>query len=189
MTTTETETAISSPTRTIKRKRGAPSGNENAIKHGVYRWSATGKLPAAMKYVRCELRKLRYELEAKLAAENGGAVTIVQHSLIADVVRHEGVARLIETWLAREANALRVADRVSLVRQLEFATDARTRAIRALGLEPSTCGSKGGSDSLFAHVPPIPSRTIDVESTGAAADATTTTPPASTPPPVSGQPE
>lgn len=137
MITTEPNTTDQpAPPASKRSKAGAPRGNRNAFKHGVYGFLALGRLPAGASYVARQLNELRRALTAAVEAAHG-EVTLHKASLIQTVCRAEGRAVLLGRWL-RDAGSLPLADRLALLHESAAAVEARDKAIRALKIDQAS---------------------------------------------------
>jgi hypothetical protein len=105
-------------------------GNRAALVHGCF---SLGKLPKGASHVRRLVGQLRAALR-RLVREKDGGITLAQDGLIQSACRHELRALLLTRWL-REAEALPLRDRLSVVREIGWATDCRDRCLKALGLD------------------------------------------------------
>ena len=112
---------------------GAPAGNRNATRHGVYGFLALGRLPKGASYVRRLMGEFRSELE-RAVVEAHGEVSLSNAALITTVCRHEGRALLLSRYLALEGDALKTLERASLLEAIGRASDARDKAIEKLKL-------------------------------------------------------
>lgn len=117
-------------------KIGAPGGNRNAERHGVWSFLALGRLPKGGAYIRRLLGELRRELETRVSQAHG-EVSLGHAALVTTVCRHEGRALLLSRYLALEGDGLKLMDRVSVLESIGRATDARDKAIAALKLQRS----------------------------------------------------
>jgi hypothetical protein len=111
-------------------------GNKASLRHGFY---ALGALPKGASHVRRLAGQFRAAL-TRLVRERHGGVDLVQGGLILSATRHEARAGLLQRWLRDEGDSLPLADRLGLVREIGVATDARDRAVKALGLDEAPSG-------------------------------------------------
>lgn len=115
---------------------GAPLGNSNAQRHGVYGFLAIGRLPKGASYIRRLMGEFRTELE-RAVVEAHGQVSLPHAALITTVCRHEGRALLLSRYLAKEGDALKTLERAGLLEAIGRASDARDKAIEKLKLAQS----------------------------------------------------
>lgn len=135
-------------------------GNRVNVTHGVYGYLATGSLPRGASYIRRQLAGYRKGLEAAVL-ELRGEITIYSASLIQSAIRHEGRATLLQRWLRQQEKDLSYSDKVSTLREIGSATDARDRCLKALGLDDAD-RPESILDSLYAPtLPPEPEGSDD----------------------------
>ena len=121
---------------TTGNNRGASKGNRNAIRSGVYSFLATGRYPRGAAYVGRLVGQLRQSLESTVM-QRESEVTVYNAAVIQSVCRHEGRAQLLQRWLReleKGDNGASIHDRVSILKEIGSATDARDKCLRALGL-------------------------------------------------------
>jgi hypothetical protein len=111
----------------------APTGNTNAVTHGVRSYLATGRLPsgcASIQRARARIRRLLIDEVVRLRKK----VTVFDQALVQSAVRHETVALLCAQWLAEKPD-MGLEERLSLMKQLRSATDARDGCLVKLRLD------------------------------------------------------
>jgi hypothetical protein len=108
-------------------------GNRASMKHGCF---SLGRTPKGTAYVQRLAGRLRSRL-VRAVRQKHGADALPLDGLIQSACRHETRALLLTRWLRDAGDSLAVMDRVSLMREIGVATDARDRCIRALGLDGS----------------------------------------------------
>ena len=117
-----------------KNKGGAPRGNKNRTLHGL---RASG-LPNGCTYIRSSLSSLRTLVRNELEQrQGGGRLELYQEACLQSAVRHETRALLVARWLRLAGDELDIDKRISLLRDLSNATDARDRCLKELGLDKS----------------------------------------------------
>ena len=109
--------------------RGAPPGNENAVRHGL----RMTNLPKGCGWLEGALRSLRRDLIDEITQEQGPP-TLYQDALIQSVVRHETRAQLLLRWLRTDAQSLTLERRLALLASVSNATDQRDKCLERLGL-------------------------------------------------------
>ena len=115
---------------------GGPLNNRNAETHGIHSWLIIGKLPKGASYVRRVINRMKTELQAAVV-EVKGELTVPDAALCQSAARHEGVVLLATRWLRERGNDMSDSDRLAYMRQISTGTDARDRAVKALGLRRS----------------------------------------------------
>ncbi len=108
-------------------------GNRVNVTHGVYGFLATGSLPRKATYIRRQLGELRNAIEAAVL-EKFGELTLYRAALVQTAIRHEGRACLLQRWL-RLNGKLTHAEKLATLKEIGAASDARDRALKALGLD------------------------------------------------------
>jgi hypothetical protein len=117
--------------------RGAPKGNRNAITSGVYAFLANGRYPKGAAYIGRLLGQLRHSLEQVVQSRNG-EVSLYQGAVIQSCCRHEGRAQLLQRWLReldKDERDSSISERVSILKEIGSATDARDRCLKLLKLD------------------------------------------------------
>ena len=116
------------------------AGNTNAITHGVNSYLATGKLPVGCSNIEMKTNKLKANLIAAVQ-ECHGQVAVHHELLVHTAVRNEVAALLIQKWLADaespgfNGRLLTPDQRLAHLKAICSASDARDRAVKALGLD------------------------------------------------------
>lgn len=113
-------------------RSGAPTGNRNAVKHGL-RSFEQGRWPAGASYVPRIVGKIGAGLRAELVRIHG-ATTIFSEALISTVQTHEARALLIERLLRRNKKHLSVVEQADLLEKIGRARDSRDRVLEKMGL-------------------------------------------------------
>ena len=117
---------------------GAPPANRNAIRSGVYSFLANGRYPRGASYVGRLIGQFRHSLE-DVILQRDGEVSLYNGAVIQSACRHEGRAELLQRWL-REVDAgnrndnSSIQDRLSILREIGSATDARDKCLKSLRL-------------------------------------------------------
>lgn len=117
---------------------GAPPGNENRVRHGVYSWAAAGKVPTSIKggaHLRSMLRALQAGLLTEVERFKDRPATLYEQAVITSAVRHEGRARLLEKLLAEAWGKMTTVERVAVLKEIGSASDSRDKALKAVGLD------------------------------------------------------
>ena len=131
-------------------------GNRNAMRHGVYSYLALGRMPKGCGYIYTLSRKLRTQLELELVNKHG-EVSIYRAALVQTACRHEARAQLSSRWLKHNADEMNHHDRLSYLREIGNASDARDRALKAIGLDAD--GRENILEALYSSpAPDIPEK-------------------------------
>lgn len=107
-------------------------GNKVNMKHGRYSYLAMGRAPQGCEYIGRLVGQFRKALEAAVT-EKHGEVALYHAALIQSACRHEGRAQLLTRWL-RLCDELSYADRLATLKEVGAASDARDKALKAIGL-------------------------------------------------------
>lgn len=151
------------PKGTRKRRRGgAPKGNRNRVTHGLRRTFTTGRLPRGSSYIGGTLQALRREIETALLARDG-AIGIGAAAATQTACRHERTAQLAQKWLA-ENPEMPLELKLKFANQVAVSSEARDRALKALGLDPRPADRRSVAASLYT-IPHQPTRETLIEST------------------------
>ena len=117
---------------------GAPRGNENRVRHGVFSWATSGKVPTSIKggtHLRNVLRAFRSGLLVEVERVKGRPATLHEQALISSAVRHEGRARLLERLVADDWARMLNPERIAALKEIGSASDSRDKALKAIGLD------------------------------------------------------
>ena len=125
------------------RKRGAPKGNSNNMRHGL----RAAKLPRDRRHVEHSTLAFRRALEAATASKHG-SVSVQHAAYISSAVRHETTAQLAEAWL-RVTPDLTVTEKLDIRSRIDAATARRDRAVERLGLDDG--GASSPFDGMYGH--------------------------------------
>lgn len=109
-------------------------GNRNAVTHGIYSFLAMGSLPKGASYIRRQLSRLEDALRDAVLDKHG-EISLLRAALVQTACRHEGRALLLSRWLRDRAGQMSDHDRMVYLREIGNASDARDRALKALGLD------------------------------------------------------
>lgn len=116
-------------------KRGAPQGNRNAMKSGLRSILTTGRYPRGATYVARLVAGLRSELEIAILSLRPSA-EVHEAALCQSAARHEARALLLQRMLRDKQDELTTDQKLSILRDMSAATDARDRCIKQLNLDP-----------------------------------------------------
>jgi hypothetical protein len=108
-------------------------------------------MPKGCGYVYRLTRELRHQLEAEIVHKHG-QVGIFHAALVQTACRHEGRAQLLSRWLKQHADEMGHHDRLSYLREIGNASDARDRALKTLGLDAD--GRENVLDALYSSPAP-----------------------------------
>jgi hypothetical protein len=127
------ETVSQSPAKGLG---GAPRHNQNAVKHGLKAETMIrlNKVPAEAEYIAREVRRFRSWVREAVSELRGGPLTIYDEALANTAARHELRASLAARWL-RLAGDLTIEQKLTLMKTVSDASDARDRCLQRLGLD------------------------------------------------------
>jgi hypothetical protein len=132
-------------------KPGAPTGNRNRQRHGLF----GSQLPKGCGYINNAFRKLRRQLESAVA-ESHGDITVQDAALVNSAMRHERRVKLCERWLREDYSDLDIDKRMKIQKEISNATDSRDRCIEKLKLNrsggPSTFYGEMSNEELLKRV-------------------------------------
>ncbi len=158
-------------------QRGAQCGNGNAIRSGVYSFLATGSYPRGAGYVRRLIGQFRHSLEDTVL-QRDGEVSLYDGAVIQSACRHEGRAQLLQRWL-REVNAddsngnNSIQDRLSILREIGNATDARDKCLKSLRLHEKPEEDDTWPTITVTNTPEAPECSEDAEAAPTHSDGST----------------
>ena len=113
-----------------RRKRGAQSGNTNAMRHGL----KSGKLPVGASYVEKIVNAFRRNLESA-TLEIKGEIDITDAAHINTAIKWETHGALARYWLRTQGDELNASDKLKFSEAIAKASDSRDRAITRLKLD------------------------------------------------------
>lgn len=116
--------------------QSGPPRNTNAVKHGLFSYLSTGRLPADAVHIRRLMTMFRKELEAAVAERHGG-ITLTRAALVQSCVRHETRCQLLVKWLRAADGSLTTDQRLTILRDLGKATNDRDAVLGDLDLDGS----------------------------------------------------
>ncbi|MEX1095239.1 MAG: hypothetical protein WED34_04270 [Planctomycetales bacterium] len=93
-----------------------------------------GKLPKGCQYIENRVNILRRQVE-EAVLERKGEITFVDAANVNSILKWERHGLLANHWLRKEAEKLSPTERLKFSEAIAKASDARDRAIRALGLD------------------------------------------------------
>lgn len=111
------------------KKKGAPKGNANAMRHGL----RAGQLPRHCKYIEWRCNEFRRGLE-QAVLDLRGSINITDAARINSATRWEVHAGLAFHWLTKEMDKLTPEQRLSFSRDVANASSNRDKCIEALKL-------------------------------------------------------
>jgi hypothetical protein len=126
MSTTANQHSTNEPTPP---RIGPPLGNANRSRHGL-RGSGLPKGCGHINRSTCHFRRM---VEAEVL-DARGEITLVDAACINTAFRAERHAQLAQRWLAKEADAMTPADRLSYSLAVVKASESRDKALAALNL-------------------------------------------------------
>jgi hypothetical protein len=153
---------MSKPTTPVVEK--APQrgkvGNRNGLTSGLYSFFTTGRFPKGASYIARLLREMRQALEVELVKAHG-ELSLANAAAVQTACRHEGRALLLQRMLHDETLSVTVDQRLSILRDISAASEARDRVLARAGLTRETSGSVwaaffGGTTA--GPLPPVPPR-------------------------------
>lgn len=109
---------------------GPPKGSQNAFRHGL----VAGKLPPRLGFVEIKANIFRRKLEASVL-DVKGTISLTDAACINSACKWERHGQLALYWLTKEAETMPVAERLRFSEAAAKASDARDKAIKALGLD------------------------------------------------------
>lgn len=124
---------IKESTAVIPRKRGAPKGNNNGVRHGL----KSGKLPPDARFIEIRCNLFRRGVE-KAVLDAKGDIDLCDAAHINSACRWEKHACLCHRWLTQQWKKLKPDDLVTFSREIARASDNRDKALREIGLPRST---------------------------------------------------
>lgn len=135
------------------------------MKHGIYSFLAIGRAPHGCQYVFRLIGQFKQALEFAVAAKHG-EIGLYHAALIQTACRHEGRAQLLTRWLRKGEAELSYADRLSTLKEIGAASDARDKALKALRLDDADDGASildqlYGSASKITDLPAKGSQDAD----------------------------
>jgi hypothetical protein len=86
-----------------------------------------------MSYITKQNNQLRRALESAVM-DIHGEISVSRQGLIQAVCRHDAIATMLQRWL-REAESPTLSDRRAILHDIGAATEARTKAIKGLGID------------------------------------------------------
>lgn len=111
------------------------SGNTNAQRHGCHGYLTLGRLPKGASYIRRLAGQFRKAIEAAVV-DRHGELTLYHAALVQSATRHEIRSLLLTRWMrSDECNTL--GERMTIIREVTSATEARDRCLEKLGLAGS----------------------------------------------------
>lgn len=116
----------------LRRKRGAPKANGNAIRHGL----TAGKLPRGAAYIARISGVFRTSLEAAVI-DHKTQISLHDAAVIQTAVRWERHSQLAQRWLRKEFDRLTPDQKLHYSREVARASAERDRCLRLLGLGES----------------------------------------------------
>lgn len=144
---------------TETRKRGAPKGNRNHLRHGL----RAGKLPLDCQHVEQACNLLRRQLEDAVIASKG-EVSLTDAAAILTATKWERHSQLALRWL-RVAEKLTPTEQLTFSREVARASTERDKAIERLRLDRDSRDTL--FDSLYSRLAlPAPTPTIKGGSDG-----------------------
>lgn len=117
-------------TQQVAKRRGAPQGNTNSVRHGL----RSGNLPKGLTWAARRINVFRKVIEDALIAKKG-EVNLTDAATINTLVRYERHAILANHWLAKEAENLNPDQRLKYSEAIAKASEARDKHLRLLGLD------------------------------------------------------
>lgn len=123
-----------------RNRGGAPAGNRNALRHGLYAAShrlTLGTLPDGLRSVQDDAYAFRAAIEAAVVDAHG-AISLTNACLIATASRWERHGALCLRWLREQHGELAPGERLSFSREIARASAERDKAIERLRLERTT---------------------------------------------------
>lgn len=152
-------------TRKSSKKRGAPKGNKNSVRHGLRRDREAlliGGLGKGMAAARKAAGVLRELLEARIREKRGG-LSIDDVARVNEVVTHEIRRLYCLRWLRLHDATLTQAERLEYLRELGNIAAARTKAINGLKLDSLAGDAIDPSDDPWLAMPPESQEATDGE--------------------------
>ena len=113
----------------------APTGNTNAVKHGLRATNllSTGSLPRGAGYIKRITNELRAAIESAVS-EAKGEVCLHDSAVAQTAIRWERHALLAQKWLRLETDNLTPDQRLAFSRDIARASAERDKCLRELGL-------------------------------------------------------
>jgi len=136
----------------IRPKGGAPIGNTNGMTNGsrIHRLSL-GVLPAKLSRVTRYCQEYRRGLEAVVAENNDGNVTMSQAHFIDSACTHEQHGQICRWLLRQRMETMSTSDIRECSKQMATAKDQRNRAVERLGIDRDTAAD--AIEALYSIVP------------------------------------
>lgn len=128
------------------RKRGAPRGNANGMKHGLRSAGGVmdfrltlGKFPCKWRYIENAVNPYRASIEQDVI-ERHGRISLYHAGLIQTAARWEAHAMLVRRWLMDNIETLSPTEKSALSKAVAEASTARDKCLERLGLHQTKAG-------------------------------------------------